>query len=107
MKFWPWWPPKRPLNLSSFKICPLDFILNNIFEISGLHWSKWAMDFLIWKTLIFQIFNIQPPRLLTNLKNESFPNKAIYSSFWSVEATDFKNVILNKIHWAASEAAEV
>ena len=24
---------------------------------------------------------IQPPRLLTNLKNESFPNKTIYSSF--------------------------
>ena len=40
-------------------------------------------------------------------KNESFPNKTSYSSFWSVEATDFKNVILNKIHWAASEAAEV
>jgi len=28
-----------------------------------------------------------------NLKNESFPNKTIYSSFGSVEATDFKNVI--------------
>ena len=41
------------------------------------------------------------------LKNESFPNKAIYNSFRSVEATDFKNTIQNKIHWAASEAAEV
>ena len=30
-----------------------------------------------------------------------------YSSFWSVEATDFKNVILDKIHWAASEASEI
>ena len=56
---------------------------------------------------IFQIFSLQPPRLLTNLKNESFSNKAIYSSFPSVEATDFKNVILNKIHWAASEAPKV
>ena len=45
--------------------------------------SKWAIDFLILKTFIFQIFNIQPPRLLTNLKNESFPNKTIYSSFRS------------------------
>ena len=46
-------------------------------------------------------------RLLTNLKNESFPNKAIYSSFRSVEATDFENAIQIKIQWAASEAAEV
>ena len=59
------------------------------------------------ENLIFQIFNIQPPRLLTNLKNERFPNKTNYSSFWSVEATDFKNVILDKIHKAASNAAEV
>ena len=28
-----------------------------------------------------------------NLKNESFPNKTIYSSFQSVETTDFKNAI--------------
>ena len=54
---------------------------------------------------MFQIFNIQPPRLLKNLKNESFPNKTSYSSFWSVEATDFKNVFFIKIHWTASEAA--
>ena len=51
--------------------------------------------------------NIQPPRPLTNLKNESFPNKAIYSSFRSVEPTDFKNAIQIKIQWAASEAADV
>ena len=62
---------------------------------------------LIWKTFIFQICK-QPRRLDDeNLKNESFPNKTSYSSFWSVEATDFKNVILDKIRWAASEAAEV
>ena len=36
-------------------------------------------------------FKIQPPRLLTKLKNESFPNRTIYSSFQSVEATDFEN----------------
>ena len=40
-----------------------------------------------------QPFNIQPLRLLTNLKNESFLNKTRYSSFWSAEATDFKNLI--------------
>ena len=62
---------------------------------------------LFQKTFIFQICK-QLRRLDDeNLKNESFPNKTSYSSFWSVEATDFKNVILNKIHWAASEAAEV
>ena len=42
-----------------------------------------------------------------NLKNESFPNRTIYSSFPSVEASDFKNAIYNNIHWAAFEAAEV
>ena len=47
------------------------------------------------------------PRLLKNLKNESFPNKIFHSSFWSMEATDFKNVIQNKIHWAEFETAEV
>ena len=50
LKFWPRWPRKRPLNLSSLKICPVDFILNYIFEISGFHWSKWAIDCLIWRT---------------------------------------------------------
>ena len=40
-------------------------------------------------------FKIQPPRLLTKLKNESFPNN--YSSFWPVEATDFKNIIQNPL----------
>ena len=99
LKFWPRWPRKQPLNLSSLKGPPLDFNLNGIFEISGLHWSKWAIACFIWRTFIFWIFSLQPPRLLTNLKNESFPNKTSYSSFWSVEATDFKNVILDKIHW--------
>ena len=62
---------------------------------------------LIRKIFIFQICK-QPQRLdVENLKNECFTNKTSYSSFWSVEATDFKNVILKKIHWAASEAAEV
>ena len=78
LKFWPRWPRKRPLNLSSLGGRPVDFILNGIFKISGLLWSKWAIDCLIWKTFIFQIFNIQPPRLLTNLKNESFPNKTYF-----------------------------
>ena len=43
------------------------------------HWSNWAMDCRILKTFIFQIFNIQRPRLLTNLKNEIFPKRAIYT----------------------------
>ena len=48
------------------------------------------------------------PRLdVENLKNESFPNKTIYSSFWSVEPTDFKNVIVENIPPALSEVAEV
>ena len=71
LKFWPRWPRKWPLNLSSLGGRPLDFDLNGIFEISGFHWSKWAIACLIWRTFIFQIFSLQPPRLLTNLKNES------------------------------------
>ena len=43
----------------------------------------------------------------SNLINKNLPNKTIYSSFGSVEATNFKNAILDKIHWAAFEAAEV
>ena len=30
-----------------------------------------------------------------------------FCSFWSVEASDFKNVIWNKIHWVDFEGAEV
>ena len=43
-KFWPQWPWKQPLNLSSLKIRPADLILNYIFKISGFRWSKWAID---------------------------------------------------------------
>ena len=78
LKFWPRRPRKWPLNLSSLGGCPVDFIKNYIFEISGFHWSKWAIACLIRKTFIFQIFIIQPPRLLRNLKNESFLNKTIF-----------------------------
>ena len=44
-------------------------------------WNQWlplAIACLIRKTFIFQIFIIQPPRLLRNLKNESFLNKTIF-----------------------------
>ena len=72
LKFWPRRPRKWPLNRSSLGGCPVDFIQNYIFEISGLHWSKWAIACLIWKTFIFQIC-YQPRRLdVENLKNESF-----------------------------------
>ena len=53
LKFSPWWPRNWPLNLSSLKGCPVDFILNYIFKISGFHW--WAIECLILKTFIFQI----------------------------------------------------
>ena len=43
LKFWPWWPRKWPLNLSSLKIRPVDFIVDYIFETSGFHWSKLAI----------------------------------------------------------------
>ena len=46
LKFWPPGPRKRPLNLSSLKIRPVDFISDYIFEISGFHWSIWAIDCL-------------------------------------------------------------
>ena len=34
-------------------------------------------------------------------------NSVLYSAFWSVEPTDFKNVIIENIHWTLSEDAEV
>ena len=33
-------------------------------------------------------------------------NRALYSAFWSVEQTDFKNVIVENIHWALFEDAK-
>ena len=63
---------KWPLNLRSLGGRPLDFNLNGIFEISGFHWSKWAIDCLIWKTFIFQIFNIQPLRGCYKLEKGNF-----------------------------------
>ena len=47
---------------------------------------------------------VKVAHLICTLGN--FPNKTI-SSFRSVKATDFKNVIQNKMHWAAVEFAEV
>ena len=54
LKFWPRWPRKWPLNLSSLGGHPLDFNLNGVFEISGFHWSKWAIDCLFGKISIFK-----------------------------------------------------
>ena len=34
-------------------------------------------------------------------------NSVLYSAFWSVEQTDFKNVIVENIPWALFEDAEV
>ena len=60
--------------------------------------------------LNFSSFRALDPLLLKKeikLSDENFQNKTIYSSFWSVEATDFKNLIKNKIHLAEFEAAEI
>ena len=66
-------------------LCSFKFQFQNLFFSEEFLYRNYA--------LILDIFNIQPLRLLKNLKNEIFPNKAIYSSFRSVKATDFKNVI--------------
>ena len=39
--------------------------------------------------------------------DQSRANSALYSAFWSAEQTDFKNVIVENIHWALFEDAEV
>ena len=39
--------------------------------------------------------------------DQSQANSALYSAFWSVEQTDLKNVIVENIHWALFEDAEV
>ena len=44
---------------------------------------------------------------LSGFWDQSQANSALYSAFWSVEQTDFKNVIVENIHWALFEDAEV
>ena len=44
---------------------------------------------------------------LSRFWDQSRANSALYIAFWSVEPTDFKNVIVENIHWALSEDAEV
>ena len=44
---------------------------------------------------------------LSGFWDQSQANSALYSAFWSVEPTDFKNVIFENIPWALFEVAEV
>ena len=44
---------------------------------------------------------------LSGFWDQSQANRALYSVFWSVEQTDIKNVIVENIHWALLEDAEV
>ena len=44
---------------------------------------------------------------LSGFWDQSQANSALYSTFRSVEQTDFKNVIVENIHWALFEDAEV
>ena len=44
---------------------------------------------------------------LSRFWDQSQANSALYSAFWSAEQTDFKNVIVENIHWALFEDAEV
>ena len=68
---------KRSLYNQLISQASYPIILHNLVCASHCNLCN-RVDCFIWKTFIFQIFNIQPPRLLTNLKNESFPNKTIY-----------------------------
>ena len=44
---------------------------------------------------------------LSGFQDQSQANSALYSAFRSVEQTDFKSVIVENIHWALFEDAEV
>ena len=44
---------------------------------------------------------------LSGFWDQSQVNGALYIAIWSVEPTDFKNVIFEDIHWALFEIAEV
>ena len=44
---------------------------------------------------------------LSGFWDQSQANSATYCAFWSVEQTDFKNVIVENNHWALFEDAEV
>ena len=55
------------------KTCSLDF-LKNISKLDLVQCGIFLLP-IAWKTFIFQIFNIQPPRLLTNWKKNVFQIK--------------------------------
>ena len=44
---------------------------------------------------------------LSGVWDQNRVNSALYIAIWSVEPNDFKNVIVENIHWALSEDAEV
>ena len=102
LKFRPRWPWKQPLNLRSLKIHPVDFILNYIFDISGFHWSKWAIDCLIWKNFIFQIcyqpgcWKFCPICLTLILKSAQARCGNATGYFWNLRQ---KNKFLKFPHW--------
>ena len=72
----------------------------------GKFYNKFAM---VKSTIIFPInfphkFSTPGP---SGFWDQSQANSALYNAFWSVEQTDFKNVIVENIHWALFEDAEV
>ena len=104
LKFWPRWPQKRPLNLSSLKIRPVGFILNYIFEISGFHWSKCTVECAICLTLILK--SAQARCVILNtfavkqriLGSEMFSFLSKYSCFRGVQKIAYLSVTFNELH---------
>ena len=91
-------------------------ILNKVSNIKGLHIRTLFEIFIYHLGLAKMLWfhgEIQtkeqflPTPGLSGFWDQSQANSALYSAFWSVEPTDFKNVIVENIHWALFEDAEV
>ena len=83
----------RDENLVFFSQYIFDWMNNNLTKKVGISTRIWT-------------WNLSTPGL-SGFWDQSQANSALYCAFWSVEQTDFKNVIVENIHWALFEDAEV
>ena len=80
-----------------FSVCQIPWRSTMTYKNYGIKLESWF--------LMIQTQAITPGP--SGFWDQSQANSPLYSAFWSVEQTDFKNVIVENIHWALFEDAEV
>ena len=86
--------------MHTFSICPL--ILYYIFYTRKLHTF---IQCIFIHNCNLDLFNVYPSKMVQKFTYSHLKPK--YSSIFSIEPKDFKNVIFEKIGWALFEVAEV